>query len=168
MVSYKDNKKFLRIVNAYAHEYSGEKSKYADNALYNFLIELYVSEQMRNTSVFLISGLGNLLMGVCTLLKPNDMEMEKYFPVLFVVAPDKNNGSYRERYSEIIKNRRILVAPFDVCFTLREIIYENKYKENLFNEQFGNGESLFKYINPKERLCSKYYQINKCFCKENR
>ena len=33
-VTYKDNKKFLRIVNTYAHEYSGEKSKYADEATF--------------------------------------------------------------------------------------------------------------------------------------
>ena len=38
--AYKTNKRFLRIVNTYAHEYSGEKSKYTDDAIYNFLKEL--------------------------------------------------------------------------------------------------------------------------------
>ena len=37
---YRNNKRFLRIVNTYAHEYSGEKSKYTDNILYKFLKEL--------------------------------------------------------------------------------------------------------------------------------
>ena len=36
-IKYKDNNRFLRIVNTYAHEYSGEKSKYADNALNDIL-----------------------------------------------------------------------------------------------------------------------------------
>ena len=36
--AYNNNKKFLRIVNSYGHEYIGEKSKYADDSLYKILI----------------------------------------------------------------------------------------------------------------------------------
>ena len=42
------------------------------------------------------------------------------------------------------------------------------YKNNLLKEQLGNGESLFKYINPKERFCGKYNQIDECYCKINK
>ncbi len=158
-------KKFLRIVNTYGHEYIGEKSKYADEAIYNFLTNLYISEQMRNTTLFLVGDHGNLLMGIYELFKPNDFEIEKSFPIFIIINPDVENISYYEQYSEIYKNQQNLITPFDIYFTLRHIIYGNKYKENLLKEQNNNGESLFKYINPKERTCNHYKQMRRCFCK---
>ena len=163
---YKDNKKFLRIVNTYAHEYFGEKSKYADNALYNFLLNLYNTDQLHNTTVFLVGDHGNLLMGAYEIFQPNDFEIEKFFPIFIIITPDIKNVSFNEQYSEILKNQQILITPFDVYFTLREIIYGNKYKELLIKEQINNGESLFKHINSMERTCNKYKQMKQCFCKE--
>ena len=63
-VTYKDNKKFLRIVNTYAHEYSGEKSKYADEATFNFLYHLYNQNLLQNTIVFIAGDHGFELMGL--------------------------------------------------------------------------------------------------------
>ena len=162
--SYKNNKKFLRIVNTYGHEYSGEKSKYADNALYDFLLDLYRSEQLNNTTLFFVGDHGNLLMGAYQIFEPNDIKIEKYFPIFIIITPDKNNISFNEQYSEIIKNQQTLVTPFDIYFTLRDIIYGNKYKDSLRKEQINNGESLFKYINPKMRTCNKYQHMKECFC----
>ena len=163
--TYNNNKKFLRIVNTYGHEYIGEKSKYADDALYNFLSDLYISEQMRNTTLFLVGDHGNLLMGIYELFKPNDFEIEKNFPIFIIINPDIENISYYEQYSEIFKNQQNFITSFDIYFTLREIIYGNKYKDNLMKEQTNNGESLFKYINPKERTCNHYKQMKRCLCK---
>ena len=155
----------MRIVNTYGHEYSGEKSKYADEALYKFLVDLYFSEQLNETTVFFVADHGNMLMGVYKLLEPNDLEIEKFFPLLIIISPDKKDISYQNQYSEIFKNQQTLVTSFDIYYTLREIIYGKDYKKNLFEEQNkDDGESLFKFINPKERNCSKYKQIIKCYC----
>ena len=161
---YKKNKKFLRIVNTYGHEYSGEKSKYADKALYEFLSDLYDSEQLNETTIFFVGDHGNLIMGAYQIFEPNDIKIEKYFPVSIIITPDKDNISFSDQYSEIIKNQQTLITPFDIYFTLREIIYGNKYKENLLKEQTNNGESLFKYINPKKRICNNYIDMRECFC----
>ena len=166
--SYKDNKKFLRIVNTYGHEYSGEKSKYADEALYNFLLYLFNSEQFNNTTIFLAGDHGNMLLGIYQIFKPKDIEIEQFFPILIIITNDLKNISYQQQYSEILNNQQTLITPFDLYYTLREIIYGKEYKNNLLKEQLGNGESLFKYINPKERFCAKYNQIDECYCKINK
>lgn len=163
--AYNNNKKFLRIVNSYGHEYIGEKSKYADDSLYNFLNDLYISEQMKNTTLFLVGDHGNLLMGVYELFKPNDFEIEKNFPICIIINPDVEKLSYYEQYSEIFQNQQTFITPFDIYFTLRNIIYGNKYKDNLLKEQINKGESLYRYINPKKRSCKNYIQMKNCLCK---
>ena len=162
-LSYKDNLKFLRIVNTYAHEYSGEKSKYADEATFNFLYDLYNRNLLENTIVFLAGDHGFELMGLYKLFEPNDWEIEKQFPIFILIIPDKKNVSYLEQYSEIQKNQQTFITPFDIYFTIRHIIYGEKYTQNYKGNN--EGESLFKYINPKERNCKKYININHCQCK---
>ena len=164
-LTYKDNAKFLRIVNTYAHEYSGQKSKYADEATFNFLSYLYNQNLLQNTIVFLAGDHGFELMGLYKLFEPKDWEIEKQFPVFFLIIPDKKNLSYIEQYSELLKNQQNFITPFDIYYTIRQILYGDKYKENLKKEQIDEGESLFKYINPKVRNCSKYKNINTCQCK---
>ena len=163
--AYKNNKKFLRIVNTYAHEYSGEKGKYSDNALYNFLYDLYHSNQLQNTTVFIAGDHGFALMGVYKLFQPNDWIIEKSLPIFILLNHDKENLSYDEEYSEIIRNQQTLVTPFDIYYTIRNILFKDQYKNNLLKEQKNKGESLFKYINPQERNCTKYEQFRNCQCK---
>ena len=165
--AYKYNKKFLRIVNTYAHEYSGEKAKYSDNALYNFLKDLYFSNQLMNTTIFIAGDHGFALMGVYKLLNPNDWKIEQSLPIFILINSDNYSISYEKEYSEILKNQQTLITPFDIYYTIRHIIFGNKYKNNLYKEQKNEGESLFKYINPKERNCTKYKHFGNCQCRLN-
>ena len=162
--AYKNNKKFLRIVNTYAHEYLGEKSKYADEATYNFLYDLYNSNLIENTTIFLAGDHGFALMGIYKLINPNDWQIEKYLPIFIILIPDLKNTTYEQQYSEILKNQQTLITPFDIYYTIRHIIYGSKYKTNISDELNSEGESLFKYINPKERNCSKYKYFTECQC----
>ena len=162
--AYKNNRKFLRIVNTYGHEYSAEKAKYSDEALYYFLNNLFYSNLLINTTIFIVGDHGNVLMGIHKLLNSNDWRIEQSLPIFILLNSDKKNSSYREEYSEILKNQQTLITPFDIYYTIREIIYGNNYKINLLKEQNNEGESLFKYINPKERNCSKYQQFSDCQC----
>jgi len=165
--AYKNNKKFLRIVNTYAHEYSGEKAKYSDNALYSFLSDLYFSNQLMNTTVFIAGDHGFALMGVYKLMNPNDWRIEQSLPIFILLVPDKRNVSFEEEYGEVLKNQQNLITSFDIYYTIRHIILGNEYKKKLLKEQKNEGESLFKYINPKERNCTKYERFENCQCKLN-
>jgi hypothetical protein len=167
-MAYKNNKKFLRIVNTYAHEYSGEKAKYSDEATFNFLNDLFLSNQLQNTTIFLAGDHGFALMGVYKLLNPNDWQIEKSMPIFIMVISDLKDKSYEEQYSEIFENQQTLITPFDIYYTIRHIIFGNRYKDNLLSEQNNEGESLFKYIKAKERNCRKYRHIHCCQCKINK
>ena len=164
-VSYEHNQKFLRIVNTYGHDYSGEKAKYSDDSLSKFLEDLFNSNMLENTTVFLAGDHGFALMGIYELIKPNDWKIEKSLPIFVLIAQDKKNISYEEQYSEILKNQQILITPFDIYYTIRHIIYGEQYKNNLPFEGNNEGESIFKYINPIERNCSKYLKFKECQCK---
>ena len=96
-VSYEHNQKFLRIVNTYGHDYSGEKAKYSDDSLSKFLEDLFNSNMLENTTVFLAGDHGFALMGIYELIKPNDWKIEKSLPIFFLIVQDKKNISYEEQ-----------------------------------------------------------------------
>ena len=162
--TYKNNKKFLRIVNTYSHEYSYEKAKYTDKSLYYFLKELFENAQLKNTTIFIAADHGFFLMGIYKIIKSKDFYIETNLPLFFLIVPDKKNISYEQQYSEIIKNQQTLITPFDIYYTLRYIIYEENYKKPPLNGNKNDGENLFKYINPNERICKKYKQMSKSTC----
>ena len=162
--TYKSNKRFLRIVCTYSHEYSYEKAKYTDNSLYDFLKELFGNNQLKNTTIFIAADHGFFLMGIYKILNSNDFPIETNLPLFILIVPDKKNITYEQQYSEIIKNQQILITPFDIYYTLRYIIYDKNYKKPPLNGNKNDGEYLFKYINPKERICKKYRQMGKLTC----
>ena len=162
---YKNNKRFLRLVNTYAHEYSGEKSKYTDHALYNFLKELFDTGQMENTTLFMAADHGFVgLFGVYKIIESKDWEAEYALPILIIIDSDNKNMSYEEQFGEIKNNQQNFVTPFDIYYTLSHNLFGNNYKKKRFYKTLKNGKSLFQYINPKLRICSKY-NIPKRHCR---
>ena len=161
---YKNNKRFLRIVSTYSHEYSYEKAKYTDNSLYEFLKELFETDQLKNTTIFITADHGFQLMGIYKIINSKDFPIEGNLPFFFLIVPDNKNFTYEQQYSEIIKNQQTLITPFDIFYTLRYIIYKEDYKKFNLNGNRNDGENLFKNINPKERTCRKYQQIGKLTC----
>lgn len=163
-IKYKENKRFLRIVNTYAHEYSGEKSKYADDGLFNFLKDLYLTNLLKNTTVFIAGDHGFALMGIYKLFNSEDWKIEYSLPILILLVHDKSNLTYEEQYSEIKKNQQNFITSFDIYYTIRYIIYGDNYKKPPLNGNKDEGESLFKYINPESRTCKKYKNMEDCQC----
>jgi membrane-anchored protein YejM (alkaline phosphatase superfamily) len=161
---YKNNKRFLRVVCTYSHEYSYEKAKYSDDLIHDFLKELFETNQLKDTTIFIAADHGFFLMGIYNILNSKDFTIETNLPFFFLIVPDKKNITYNQQYSEIIKNQQNLVTPFDIFYTLRYIIYDKDYKKAPLNGNFNEGENLFKNINPKERTCKKYNQMNKLTC----
>jgi hypothetical protein len=169
-IEYKSNKKFLRIVNTYAHDYIGEKSKYTDNSLYKFLKDLYSLNEFKNTTIFIAGDHGFALMGIYKLFNSDDYQIEYSFPIFILLVPDKKNYSYFQQYSEIIKNQQIMITPFDIYYTIRHIAFGENYKKKPLYGDKNDGESLFKFINAKTRTCNKYKSMSKenCQCKNNK
>lgn len=162
--TYKNNKRFLRIVCTYSHEYSYEKAKYTDESLYYFLKELFETNLLKNTTIFIAADHGFFLMGIYKILNSKEFNIETNLPFFFLIVPDKKNITYNQQYSSIIKNQQTLITPFDIYYTLRYIIYDKNYKKPPLNGNKNDGEYLFNYINPKERSCKKYQQMNKITC----
>ena len=162
--SYKDNKKFVRIVNTYGHEYSGEKSKYTDKSLREFLNYLYENNQLNDTTVFIAGDHGFALMGVYKILGAKDWKAENDLPVFFLIEPDNPKLNYNQQYEQIANNQQTLITAFDIFYTLRWILYNEEYKTFPLNGNKDSGECLFKYINPKERDCKKIKYLAKRTC----
>lgn len=162
--TYKNNKRFLRIVCTYSHEYSYEKAKYTDESLYYFLKELFETNLLKYTTIFIAADHGFFLMGIYKILNSKEFNIETNLPFFFLIVPDKKNITYNQQYSEIIKNQQTLITPFDIYYTLRYIIYDKNYKKPPLNGNKNDGEYLFNYINPKDRSCKKYQQMNNITC----
>ena len=163
-IAYKGNKRFLRIVCTYSHEYSYEKAKYTDNSLHDFLKELFENDQLKNTTIFIAADHGFQLMGIYKIMNSKDFPIETNLPLFFLIVPDKKNYTYEQQYREIIKNQQTLITSFDIFYTLRYIIYHEDYKKFNLNGNNNDGEYLFKKIDPKERTCKKYQQMDKSTC----
>ena len=162
--TYKNNKRFLRIVSTYSHEYSYEKAKYTDNSLHDFIKELFETNLLKNATIFIAADHGFFLMGIYKIINSKDFPIETNLPLFILIVPDKKDLTYEQQYSEIIKNQQTLITPFDIYYTLRYIIYDKNYKKPPLNGNKNDGEYLFNYINPKERICKKYDQMDKFTC----
>ena len=160
-IAYKGNKRFLRVVCTYSHEYSYEKAKYTDDSLHDFLKELFESDQLKNTTIFIAADHGFQLMGIYKIMNSKDFHIETNLPLFFLIVPDKKNYTYEQQYREIIKNQQTLITSFDIFYTLRYIIYHEDYKKFNLNGNDNDGEYLFKNIDPKERTCKEYHQMDK-------
>ena len=86
---YKNNKRFLRIVSRYSHEYSYEKAKYTDNSLYDFLKELFETDHLKNTTIFIAADHGFQLMGIYKIINSKDFPIEGNLPFFFLIFTDK-------------------------------------------------------------------------------
>ena len=74
-----------------------------------------------------------MLMGAYKLLSPNDWRIEQFMPIFIILIPDIKNQTFEEQYSEIYKNQQTLITPFDIYYTIRDIIYGKRYKDKYKN-----------------------------------
>ena len=95
-------------------------------------------------------------MGVYKILESHDWKIESDLPVFLIIEPDNPKLGYDRQYKEILNNQQTFVTAFDIFYTLRWILYGEEYKTKPLNGNKDDGECLFKYINPKERVCGKY------------
>ena len=163
---YKNNRKFLMIVNNNGHESSNEVIKYDDDIIFNFLNNLYEQNLLRETTILLLSDHGCSLPSVYYF---NEFfEIEKHLPMFFMLIADKDNQSYHQQYHNIYENQQKFITAYDIYNTLCFLMLGNNYfkKKNSKSNyifQATYGINLFQKIN-KKRSPNNYESMEKNIC----
>ena len=149
---YKDNRKFLLLVNNDGHEGTLELIKYNDDVIFKFLDTLYKDNLLDNTTILLLSDHGCSLPSVYYF---NDFfKIEKHLPMLYIMIPDRINETYHQQYHNIFENQQKFITAFDIYNTLRFLMLGKNHNKNKFNEdnyihKSKFGINLFEPINKK-------------------
>ena len=166
---YKGNKKYLRLNFQDAHEFTGQVVKYLDEPLFNFLNNLYKTNDLKDTALFFISDHGNSYFNYFYyyVLKSDDSLIERGFATLFIILPNYKNNKSEELLNNINIKQQAFITPFDIHDTIMHIAYgDNLQFNNILYSQKGN--SLITNFEYKTRKCENwflYFKANEdCIC----
>ena len=164
---YKQNRKFLMIVNNDGHEGTLEVIKYDDDIVYNFLNTLYNQNLLNETTILLLSDHGTPMPSIYYF---NDFfHIEKQLPMLYIITSDKENKTYYEQYLNIHNNQQRFITAYDIYNTLCYLMLGNNYYNNKdikidYISKTKLGINLFDPIN-KKRSPRNYKNTWKGICK---
>ena len=157
--TYKNERKFFRLISNDAHEGTMELIKYFDDHLHEFLIEVFTKYFDEKTLIIFLSDHGGSLVSAYEFLMSEDKNFEKVLGFLFVLLP-KNST-----YNKIVEyNEQRFVTPYDIFGTFIDILYKKDKRPNFYF----NGQSLLEKINGKKRSCNTYEELKEsalCRCK---
>ena len=165
---YKNNRKFLLIVNNDGHEGTLELIKYDDEYAYKFLTNLFKENLLKETVVMFLSDHG------CTmpsLYHFNDaFNFDISLPMFYILSYDNKNLSYNEQYKYLYENQQKFITGYDVYNTIGHLAYGKKYEQIKDKEKSKKdtpkskfGKSIFTKIDSK-RIPNNYknMEINVC------
>jgi len=165
---YKNNRKFLLIVNNDGHEGTLEVIKYDDNYVYKFLNDLFNENLLKDSTVMILSDHGCPMPSIYYL--SNFYKYEENLPMLYILNYDKKNLSYDEQYKYLYENQQKFITVYDIYNTIGYLIYWNSYKKIKNKEKSLKdtpktkyGKSLFSWIYSK-RTPYYYKNMNKKVC----
>ena len=158
---YKDNRKFLSILDCGGHEGTLEVLKYQDDVIYKFLNNLYSNNLLKDTTIFLLSDHG---VGMPSLYYFIDFyKIEKHLPMLYIMINDRKNTSYKKQYQYIFENQQTFITAYDIFNTFGNILFGDKYKSiksknrKIYDTpKTRKGISLLMKINSKKRSPLQY------------
>ena len=155
--TYKNERKFFRLISNDAHEGTGELIKYLDDALHDFLIQIFTKYFDQKTIIIFLSDHGNSLVSGYELMLSEDKNFEKVLGFLNIILP------INSPYNKIMEfNEQRLVTPYDIFGTFIDILF-SKGNEPKFSY---NGQSLLEKINGLERSCKNYKELrNYVYCR---
>jgi hypothetical protein len=165
---YRNNRKFLLIVNNDGHEGTLEVIKYDDEYVYNFLNDLFNENLLKNSVVMIMSDHG---CPMPSLYYFNDFfKYEDFLPMLYILSNDKINLTYMEQYKHLYQNQQKLITAYDIYNTIGHLIYWDSYK-NIKNKENSHkdtpktkfGKSIFTQIDSK-RIPSDYQSMSENVC----
>ena len=143
---YKNNRRFLLIVNNDGHEGTLEILKYDDDIIFNFLNILYNENNLKETSIMLLSDHGCPMPSIYFFNV--FFRMERNLPMLYLIIPDKKNSTYNKQYKYIYENQQKLITAYDIYNTIVYLIYGNDYKKKNVPKLL-LGKNLFSQISSK-------------------
>jgi hypothetical protein len=165
---YKNNRKFLLIVNNDGHEGTLEVIKYDDKYVYNFLKNLFNENLLKDSIVMILSDHGCPMPSIYYF---NDFfKYDDALPMLYILSYDKKNLTYDEQYKHLIQNQQKLITAYDIYNTIGHLIYWDSYKKIKDKEKSSKdtpktkfGKSIFTKIDSK-RVPSDYKNMSKKVC----
>ena len=165
---YKENRKFLLIVNNDGHEGTLEVLKYSDEYIYKFLNNLFNENLLKDSTVIIISDHGCPMPSIYYF---NDFfQYEHALPMLYILCHDKKNLSYNKQYKHLHRNQQKFITAYDFYNTIGYLIYGESYKEIKNKEKSKKdtpkskyGKSIFTRIDSK-RTPSDYKDMSRNIC----
>ena len=157
---YKNNRKYSIIIDNHGYEGSLTAIKYIDEIISNFFNNLFNSNLLKDTSIFLLSDHG---VGMPSIYYSSDFYQREYdLPILLLLINDRKNITYEEQYKYIYENQQSFITSFDIFNTFGNLLYGNRYDtienntESRITCKSPFGKSLFEQINQKQRNPMKY------------
>ena len=165
---YRNNRKFLLIVNNDGHEGTLEVLKYDDTYIYNFLSNLFNNNLLKDSTVMILSDHGCPMPSIYYM---NDFyKYEENLPMLYILSHDKKNLSYEEQYKHLHQNQQKFITAYDIYNTIGYLIYWKSYRKIKIKEKNSKdtpktkyGKSLFSRIDSK-RTPYYYRYMSKKVC----
>ena len=145
-VKYRNNKKFLLIVNNDGHEGTLEILKYDDDIVFNFLNKLFLQNLFKETTIILLSDHGCPMPSIYYFNEFFKLELN--LPMCYILTNDKENVSYILQYKYIYENQQNFITAYDIYNTIIYLVYGNNYSKNN-TPKSKLGINLFSKINPK-------------------
>ena len=164
--AYKENRKFLMIVNNDGHEGTLEVIKYDDDTIFNFLNTLYNENLLKETTIILLADHGNPMPSAYYF--NNFFRLERNLPMLFILSPDKLNQTYYQQYNNIHQNQQKFITAYDIYNTICYLMLGNEYykpnnKQSNYIFKSNLGINLFDPIKSK-RSPNDYSNMDKKSC----
>jgi len=166
---YKNNRKFLLIVNNDGHEGTLEILKYDDEYLFKFLNNLFTENLLKDTIVMLLSDHGCTMPSIYHF---NDsFNFDVALPMLYILSYDNKNLGYYEQYKYLYENQQKFITAYDIYNTIGHSAYgkyynkiKNKEKSKKDTPKTKFGKSIFTEIDSK-RTPYNYKSMETKICK---
>jgi hypothetical protein len=155
--TYKDERKFFRMMFSDAHEGSMEVVKYLDDYIVDYLQFLHDEGHMKDSVVFIMTDHGTSMPGPAFTLHADDWFREVFLGALFYVIP-KDHKMFKTFHENLRANENVMVTSFDIHASLLNFVDVHNWKYTTY------GQSLFTTpIDESYRTCD-YYKIDAGYC----
>ena len=165
---YKTNRKLALIISNDGHEGTLEVLKYTDEVTYKYLIKLFNDNFFKDSSIFFLSDHGVAMPSIYSIY--NFYSKEKRLPMLYLLINDRKNTSYQTQYLYLQKNQQTFITAYDIYNTINHILYGETYiniknkTKRVDRPKSSKGESLFNFIDQKQRSPKNYGNMAKFVC----
>ena len=118
---YKNNRKFLLIVNNDGHEGTLEILKYDDEYLLKFLTKLFKDNLLKETVVMILSDHGCTMPSIYHFNDAFNFDIS--LPMLYILSYDNKNLTYNKQYKYLYENQQKFITGYDIFFLFQHAYF---------------------------------------------